>query len=62
MSLEFIATLAAVIMAAVLGLSWGLYYAVKTIKALELASSLFSTLDYSVSMDTWLQFPLQSAN
>lgn len=61
MSLQFIATLAAVIMAAVLGLSWGLYYAVKTIKALELAS-LFSTLDYSVTMDTWLQFPLQSAN
>lgn len=49
------ATLAAVIMAAVLCLSLGLYYT-------ALASSLSSTLDYSVSMDTWLQFPLQSAN
>lgn len=49
-------------MAAVLGLSSGRYYTVKTIKALELVFSLSSTLDYSVSMDTWLQFPLQSAN
>lgn len=38
------------------------YYAVELIKALEFASSLFLPLDYSVSMDTWLQFPLQSAN
>lgn len=61
--LQFIATAPAVIMAAVLGLSRGLYYAVKIMKALEFSSSLFFlSLDYSVSMDTWLQFPLQSAN
>ena len=61
--LQFIATAPAVIMAAVLGLGRGLYYAVKIMKALEFSSSLFFlSLDYSVSMDTWLQFPLQSAN
>ncbi len=48
--------------AAVLVSLLGLFYTVKTMKALELPSSLLSPLDYSVSMDTWLQFPLQSAN
>lgn len=57
--LQFLAPQPAVIIAAAL---LGLYYAVKTIKALELAFSLSSTLDHSVSMDTWLQFLLQSVN
>lgn len=60
--LQFIAAPPAIITAAVRGLSLGLYYPVKTMKRLEPASSLFSPPDYSVSMDTWLQFPLQSAN
>lgn len=43
-------------------LTQGLSSAVKPIKLLEPASSLFSSVDYSVSMVTWLLFLLQSAN
>lgn len=57
--LQFIAAPPAAVAAAVLGPGWGLYC---TVEIMEFASSLFLPLDYSVSMDTWLQFPLQSAN
>lgn len=57
---QFLAAQPAAFIAAVLCLR---YYCVKTIKALELFFfSPHPPLDYSVSMDTWLQFPLQSAN
>lgn len=57
--MQFIAAPPAAVAAAVLGPGWGLYC---TVEIMEFASSLFLPLDYSVSMDTWLQVPLQSAN
>lgn len=60
--LHFIATQLTVVMVPFLGLSLGLYYAVKTIRALKLAFSLSPLLDYPVSMVTWLLILLQSAN